>query len=297
MSDEEQTVREESKSSTLSEFLESTPPGSVTLLSELTEPRHYANGNIAGYEFANPDIQLHCGSDTCNRTLFFRATTSRPDLPKGKWHFFYVTYRCSNCQATEKVFSLAAQRGDTTGGQCYKFGELPEYGPPTASRLIKLIGPDREAFLKGRRCENQGLGIGAFSYYRRVVENQKNRILDEIIKVADRVGASKESIAELQQAKAETQFKKALSNVKASMPQSLLINGHNPLTLLHSALSDGLHDRSDEHCLELASSIRIVLAELSERLAQALKDEVELNRALTRLMTPREQTKPPKADA
>jgi hypothetical protein len=54
--------------------------------------------------------------------------------------------------------------------------------------------------------------------------------------------------------------------------------------LLHSALSDGLHQRSDEQCLEIASSIRVVLAELSERLAQALKDEAELNKALSRLM-------------
>jgi len=49
-------------------------------------------------------------------------------------------------------------------------------------------------------------------------------------------------------------------------------------------LSDGLHLRSDEHCLEIASSIRVILAELSERLAQALKDEAELNKALSRLM-------------
>jgi hypothetical protein len=68
-------------------------------------------------------------------------------------------------------------------GECYKLGELPVYGPPTPARLISLIGPDREIFLKGRRCGNLGLGIGAFVYYRRVVENQKSRILDEIIKV------------------------------------------------------------------------------------------------------------------
>jgi hypothetical protein len=31
----------------------------------------------------------------------------------------------------------------------YKIGELPIYGPPTPARLISLIGPDREIFLKG----------------------------------------------------------------------------------------------------------------------------------------------------
>src|SRR5215203_6012781 len=99
----------------------------------------------------------------------------------------------------QKIFSLAvlpSNRG--TFGHCSKFGEHPVFGPPTSSRLISLAGPDRETFLKGRRCENQGLGIGAFVYYRRVIENQNNRILDEIIKVALRLGAPPDAIRELE---------------------------------------------------------------------------------------------------
>ncbi|MFZ4730779.1 MAG: hypothetical protein ACOYMQ_19240, partial [Pseudanabaena sp.] len=199
---------------------------------------------------------------------------------------FYLTYRCSNCQKNKKIFSLAA-KVDADGsscGECYKLGELPIYGPPVPSRLIKLIGPDRDAFLKGRRCENQGLGIGAFVYYRRVVENQKNRIIGEIVKVSERIGASEDKIKPLRDAIKETQFSKALEMAKDAMPESLLINGHSPILLLYSALSEGIHALTDEQCLELASSIRVVLGELSERLSQALKDEVELTRALSTLI-------------
>jgi len=133
-----------------------------------------------------------------------------------------------------------------------KYGEFPPFGPPTPARLIKLIGPDRELFLKGRRCENQGLGVGAFVYYRRVVENQKNRILDQIIKVCGNIGASEDDIKELQGAKDEVQFSNALQQVKKAIPQFVLIDGHNPLLLLHGAVSDGVDDRQDEECLELA---------------------------------------------
>ena len=283
----ESAIHEEPSAMPFSEFLESIPPSSLTNISDLTKARHYAGGGLAGYQLFTPEIQLHCPSDPCNGIRFFRRTTqSVPDIPEKNFHYFYISYICSNCRKTEKHFSLAAQRNeDAESGKCYKFGELPEYGPPTASKLIKLIGPDRELFLKGRRCENQGLGIGAFVYYRRVVESQKNRILDEIIKVSQKIGAPTGAIQQLEAAKAETQFSKALANVKDAIPQALLINGHNPLSLLHSALSDGLHQKNDEHCLEIASSIRVVLAELSERLAQALKDEAELNKALSRLMS------------
>ncbi len=279
-------VHEEPPAMPFSEFLESIPPSSLTNVSDLTKKRYYPSGGIAGYQLFTPEIQLHCANDTCNGIRFFRRTNQAvPDIPDDNYHYFYISYICSNCRKTEKNFSLAAQHDkNAESGKCYKFGELPEYGPPTASRLIKLIGPDRELFLKGRRCENQGLGIGAFVYYRRVVESQKNRILDEIIKVSQKIGATPEAIQKLEAAKKETQFSKALSNVKDAIPQALLINGHNPLSLLHSALSDGLHQKTDEHCLEIASSIRVVLAELSERLAQALKDEAELNKALSRLM-------------
>src|SRR5262249_3318687 len=161
--------------------------------------------------------------------------------------------------------------------QCYKFGELPAYGPPTPSRLISLLGPGRELFLKGRRCEIQGLGIGAFVYYRRVVEGQ---ILAEILKVAQTISAPQEAIDALQAAEAENQFSKAMDDVKNAIPQRLLINGQNPLTLSHAALSKGLHTHSDETCLELATDIRLILAELAELLGHALKDERELKEAV-----------------
>lgn len=160
-------------------------------------------------------------------------------------------------------------------------------GPPTPTRLLRLFGSDREIFLKGRRCENQGLGIGAFTYYRRVVEGHKDAILDEVLKVSKNVGAPPEAIAALVAAKEEIQFSKAMASIKDAIPQMLLVRGHNPLTLLHTALSVGVHDLTDERCLELAHDIRIVLVELTERLAQALKDEAELTTAVARLLDAR----------
>jgi hypothetical protein len=85
-----------------------------------------------------------------------------------------------------KTFSLFAKcAADSEDfGTAFKYGERPPFGPNTPNRLLSLLGDQKDVFLKGKRCEFQGLGIGAFSYYRRVVENQKSRILDEIIKVA-----------------------------------------------------------------------------------------------------------------
>lgn len=292
MPEETQTETEKEKIS-LAEFLENIPPNSSTKVHGLVSVRKIGGSHHSQYgkNLITPEIQLHCPNDSCNGTRFFRCQTEAQTLQRKFPKHVYLEYKCSNCERTIKRFSILVNwNAGGSKGECLKLGEVPAFGPPTSSKLIKLIGPDRDVFLKGRRCENQGLGIGAFSYYRRVVENQKDRILDKVIKVAQQVGAPKEMIQQLQEARGETQFSKAIESVKSAIPESLLISGHNPLTLLHSALSDGLHDRSDEHCLELASHIRVILGELSDRLAQALKDEAEVNNALSKLMAIKRET-------
>ena len=132
-----------------------------------------------------------------------------------------------------------------------------------------------------RQCENHALGVGAFSYYRRVVESHKDQIFDEIIKVTRKIAP--DIVASLETAKREQQLLKAIESVRDAIPQGLLINGHNPLTLLHSALSEGLHAQTDEQCLEAAHDIRVVLTALVQRLNEALRDEAELNAAIERL--------------
>jgi hypothetical protein len=64
-----------------------------------------------------------------------------------------------------------------------------------------------------------------------------------------------------------------------------LINSENPLTLLYKALSEDLHNGTDEECLEIAQDIRLVLSEFSERLHTALKDDQELKKAVSRIQS------------
>ena len=268
---------------TLAEFLQNAPPNQFVHISDLVNP-------YSTLEKINaPELILYCSHESCNGDRFFRCLdlpNSRQSLNRGTLNYLYIRYQCDNCKNTKKVYSLAAILSTIPCGICSKLGEFPPYGPPVPSRLIKLIGPDRDIFLQGRRCENQGLGIGAFAYYRRVVENQKNRILEEIIKVSKKIGGPQDKIDTLSDAIEETQFSTALNMAKDAIPESLLIDGHSPMRLLHHALSRGVHELSDEECLELASTIRLVLGELSERLSVLLKDKAELTKAISTLMPP-----------
>lgn len=279
---ESSPATEEAAPILFADFLEKTPPNQTVEVSDLGAWDNQGSDRYRG--FATPELRLHCPEPSCGGLRFFRCITLPPKA-NNRFANFFLIYRCANCQRTHKTFSLAGKATQVQdGGPVMKFGEQPAFGPPTPSKLITLIGPDRDTFLKGRRCENQGLGIGAFIYYRRVVENQKSRILKEIIKLSQKIGASESLISTLESAVAESRFSQAIDMARPAIPESLLIGGHNPLLLLHSALSEGVHERTDEECLSFATSIRVILAELSERIGQALKDEDELRSALSTLM-------------
>ena len=272
---------------TIAEFLQSTPPNQFVHISDLASRQNVALYPNPQDIINTPPLLLQCPDHSCDGFRIFRCVPEETVLLQQiNFRRFYLIYLCSNCQQTRKIYSLAAKLHKTgeSVGECCKIGELPPFGPHVPSKLIELIGPDRDLFLQGRRCESQGLAIGAFAYYRRVVENQKNRILERILKVAKKIGTTPDTIDELNAAIKETQFKKALGMTKDVIPQKLFINDQNPILALHHALSVGVHRFSDEQCLALARDVRILLGDLSERMAFILKDDAEVGRALSSLM-------------
>jgi len=239
-----------------------------------------------------PDVTLHCDTVACGGDRQYMSRQKvRLKISAEHTQDQFLAFACRNCVSSHKTYAVEIRSIENDEAVVFKYGEDPPFGPPLPGRLLKLAGNQREYLLKGRRCENQGLGIAAFAYYRRVVEDQKNLILSEIIRVSSALGAPQELLGELEAAKKERRFTQAIDGVKHGLPQALLVDGHNPLTLLHNALSEGLHDGTDGDCLQLATSIRIVLSDLVERLSQALKDDADLNKAIGRLLQVKQQPK------
>ena len=237
----------------------------------------------AGHRLDTPEIKLHCPK--CDGVRVFKCVRADgKTFCTEEGAFCFLHYQCRNCQESCRSYAIKAVDAGAFDADLYKIGELPPFGPPLPSRLISMVRKDRELFAKGQRAENQGLGIGAFAYYRRVVEHQKNRLFEAILRVARRVQAPRDAVAKLEAALQEQQFSKAVEVGKDAVPEVIRIDGHNPLTLLHSALSHNLHNESDENCLELAGAIRTVLTRLSENMELALRDKEEVKKAVSKLL-------------
>lgn len=277
---------------TFAKFLESNFLNQPIHISDLVY-QEYSSGSGNHFLVINkPDLDLYCPHEECKRIERFRDSAkchlSNQVVLCDRIVEIFIYYICSHCQKTEKNYSLRAKAESIhlTKGICYKYGEFPPYDTPISPKLSNLIDEEYHNFTKGKECENQGFGIGAFAYYRRVIESQKNRIIEEIIKVLEKLGNSDDKIKILKDAINETQFSKALEMAKDALPTNLLIQGNNPLYFLHKELSKGLHGRNDTECLESATDILVVLSDFSELLSRTLKDNKEVLKAFSKLMNP-----------
>lgn len=270
---------------TFKEFLESVHPSVEKEVSDLWHYKKVPPGRQEVH-LRTPELRLHC--PVCKGERTFRYTFGGTSAARfDASNYTYMAYLCGDCHRSVKRYAIEATLNDEAkgDGQVFKYGEKPSFGAPVPNRLLRLFGDDGEMFLKGRRCENQGLGIAAFAYYRRVVENHKDSILDEVIRTCEAIQADTTLIDALRSAKSETSFSKAIETIRPGLPKGLLIDGHNPLLALHGALSVGLHNESDQACLTAAHDVRLVLTALAERMAALKSGSAELSSAVQRLIS------------
>lgn len=264
------------------DLLSKHPPGEIHSITNLGITRSPSSLPI----LIKPRLKLHCPDRFCNGIRFFDAYQTRKITLTEKWSRVFLHYSCSNCRSRSKIFAIMARWNEAADeGEAVKLGEWPPFGQQVALGIISSLGKNKDLFLMGHRAEIQGLGIGALAYYRRVVESQKDAIIDEIIRVWRRTNSPEAQIEKLKSARAEKQFKRAVERISDAIPQALLINGYNPLALLEQAITKGEDVQNDNEALQLATAIRIILTELVERLGRVLEDQTNLDKAVNYILS------------
>jgi hypothetical protein len=267
---------------TMEELLQDIPLHSPRIVSSLFSQPQYGNISFPS------EIRVHCDHPKCEGVRrHSRHKTDKFELYENFYHF--VVYVCSNCTESLKVFAVKAEREDEDkcSGICTKVYQEPPFGQPIPKRLFHVIGEtNREHFLQARRAVARGLGIGAYGYYRRIVENTKFDLVGSVLEIARATSASSAQIELLKKAQTETQFSKAIEMLRdvSAIPAVLLIDGHNPLALLHDLLSEGIHQLSDGECLERAQEAEVILCEIADRMQIALTERKTVKAAVTSIL-------------
>ena len=237
-------------------------------------------------QLQKPQINMPCIECRSNQTF---VMTNEPSEGQNYSNYplegliFRARYLCVHCQNFERHFLL---RIDENRQSITKVGQYPAWEVSGDPEIERLLGEHPSYYKRGLICESQGYGIGAFSYYRRIVEE----IIDDLLQDVSDLLSDKELEeyqAALEQTKKTVVTQEKINLVKDLLPAILRPEGMNPLSALHSSLSEGLHAESDEICLEYAQAVREVLVFLVNQVAASRQSSREFTESMRRLLDKR----------
>jgi hypothetical protein len=110
------------------------------------------------------------------------------------------------------------------------------------------------------------------AYFRRVVEDQTNDLIDVVADAAKAYGVPDSEVEKLRAAKSQKIYEDKLRIAAQAMPEILKPDGANPLQALYQTLSVGIHTQSEEECLRIADEIRDIFDYLFDRLRTEIEE-------------------------
>ena len=118
-----------------------------------------------------------CGSSqTFNMKGAYHEGSLSP-VPATGGAVLQVVYFCKFCGKGFRVFVL---RFDLNLQWVQKIGQHPPWSIEPSADVKHALGDKLPNYKKGLISESQGYGIGAFAYYRRIVETTIDVLLDDI---------------------------------------------------------------------------------------------------------------------
>jgi len=145
-------------------------------------------------------------------------------------------------------------------------GQFPAQSTSIPSTIEKRLGTSAIFYRRALTCRNEGYGLAAVAYFRRVVEDKRNELVDVVADSAEAMGMSEEDIAKIRAAKSQKVYEDKLKIASQAMPSTMKPDGANPLHALFELLSVGLHTQTEEECLQIAYNVHEIFDYLFDSL-------------------------------
>ncbi len=196
-----------------------------------------------------------------------------------------LDFICKGCGKFHRYFSIKIIDDFTS---IIKIGQHPPYDISVPSDISKALGRQNTAlYSRGLICESQGYGIAAYAYYRRIVESLIDNLLNDISELIENRDDKKRYEEALEKTRTTTVTQDKIEFVKDLLPCSLRPGGLNPLGILHSTLSEGLHSLSDEDCIEISEEIKTALEYLVSEVMRHQHESKKFTESMIKLLEKR----------
>jgi hypothetical protein len=176
-----------------------------------------------------------------------------------------------------------------------KIGQFPEQSTSISSAIEKRLGASAVFYRRALTCRNEGFGLAAVAYFRRVVEDKTNELVDVVADSAQTMGMSEGDVAHIRAAKAQKRYEDKLKVAAEAIPNVMKPDGANPLQALYDLLSVGLHTQTEEECLQVADEVREIFDYLFDRLRAEIEDRMSFVARVKKIVGKRGEARTGKA--
>ncbi len=241
--------------------------------------------NVSGTLNSIPKPAIHMQCHRCKSEQTFNMSNEYYELfgvinTKTAGLIVRAEYICRSCHRFYRIFLIKiSDKLDFI----MKVGQYPPWEIAMDKNLEKILGKHSGYYKKALVCESQGYGVGAFAYYRRIVEEIIDQLLNEI-KDLIQEGEQDSYIEALEKTKKTKVAQDKIKLVKDLLPSNLRPDGMNPLTILHDNLSEGLHAKTDEECLELTANLREILIFLVNQVLRSNEESKKFTSSMRTLL-------------
>ncbi len=151
-----------------------------------------------------------------------------------------------------------------------KTGQYPAYDiKPKKVVLDYLDKEDKDIYSKALMCISHGYGIGAYAYFRRIVENETIKMIQDLSNDSAEIKTLYDAFLK------NRRMDKLIEEIYPHLPSSLKDIGDNPFKKLYGQLSVGLHSLSEEECKDKSVIMDSILTFVIEKISEekgAVKD-------------------------
>lgn len=209
-----------------------------------------------------------------------RALFDYMDQQESQYNYFqYYSACCQFCNKF-KLHYLVHVFSKPDGTVYFtKVGQFPPYEITPDPELMRyLTDEDREHYKKALMCKSQNYGMGAYTYLRRIIQNEILRIVVDLSKI-ERPESDQIKTLLLNYEK-DHQMEKLISAIGDYLPNSFKEVNDNPVKFLYKQLSGGIHEFTEDECSEFSESIDIVLRFVIKRLNEEASELKKVREAL-----------------
>jgi hypothetical protein len=241
-------------------------------------------------DYRPPDrISFHCAGRDCNKETTW-TLGGKTHETKAQPYFWHVHYQCTLCQKRHfvvcyiqhgyKTKQVMGPSGEYQSGyytQVLKLGQYPALSIDIPKALQNNLGAGAASlYKKALICRNEGFGLAAVTYIRRVVEDKTDELIEVVSQLAESHKVDSEVIKKIRAAKTErTTYDNKLKIAATVLPASLVVDGVNPLGELYSLVSAGVHDLTEEECIAVADETKGVFEFTFTKLRAETKERQE----------------------